>query len=91
VNKDRMVREKVEGGSAHVPLRTCVLCRRKLPKRELARHVRDGSGQLICDPAQVLPGRGIYVCSDEACRKRFEKFGLRKHPKGGKQWRKPTE
>lgn len=86
-----MVQELRDDATPHVPMRTCVLCRRKLPKQELTRHVRDGSGQLICDPAQVLPGRGMYVCSDEACRKRFEKFGLRKHPKGGKQWRKPTE
>lgn len=85
-----MVRADQDGG-ARVPLRTCVICRRKLPKGELSRHVRDGSGRLTNDPAQVLPGRGIYVCSDETCRKRFEKFGLRKHPKGGKQWRKPTE
>jgi hypothetical protein len=83
--------ERSSGDGAHVPLRTCVICRRKLPKFELLRHVRVESGQPVHDPDQTRPGRGIYVCTDQTCRKRFEKFGLRKHPKGGKQWRKPTE
>ena len=68
----------------------CVVCRGRFPKRDLKRHVRDEMDLPVPDPEQVLPGRGFYVCPDERCRERFEKYGLRKHPKGGKQWRKPT-
>ncbi|SKA86497.1 hypothetical protein SAMN02745704_01954 [Paucidesulfovibrio gracilis DSM 16080] len=72
------------GKQPHVPMRTCVICRRKLPKYDLARHVRVEQGRLEHDPGQIRPGRGIYVCTQAKCRERFEKFGLRKHPKGGK-------
>ena len=57
-----------------VPLRTCVVCRRKAPKRELLRHVclaGDGAVRVMADQEQRLPGRGFYACAEEACRERL--------------------
>lgn len=83
----------VEGGKARsakqdgtsVPLRTCVICRAKLPKPELARHVcppppdtvegaGEGARRLVPDADQTMPGRGFYVCADEECLRRFAKY-----------------
>jgi len=53
------------------PVRTCVVCRGRFPKQELARHVwQDG---LTPDRAFILPGRGYYCCSGEACKAKFPK------------------
>lgn len=72
-----------------VPIRTCVICRKRRPKQELARHVCPvTSGQaretkLLPDPGQILPGRGFYVCSSEPCATRFASFrGWRAKCKG---------
>ncbi|HDS03091.1 MAG TPA: DUF448 domain-containing protein [Firmicutes bacterium] len=56
------------------PLRRCAICRRPLFKEDLARYVRL-DGRLV--EGQTLPGRGVYVCSSQECRERFE----RKHCK----------
>lgn len=47
----------------HVPERTCVLCRKKMPKGELIRHVFK-DGEIVVDPEQKLGGRGAYLCKD---------------------------
>lgn len=64
----------------HIPLRTCVICRRRFAKRELLRYVPPtdaaGAGATpVPDERQVLPGRGFYVCDSPECRERFRKFG----------------
>jgi uncharacterized protein len=51
----------------HVPLRTCVVCGEKRPKRELIRIVHTPDGSLAVDPKGKQPGRGAYVCRAEAC------------------------
>ena len=58
------------------PVRTCVICRNRFPKRLLTRHVcaEDGSG-LVADPKQRATGRGFYVCDDAHCNQRFLKYG----------------
>jgi predicted RNA-binding protein YlxR (DUF448 family) len=40
------------------------------PKRELIRVVRSPEGTVSLDFKGKLPGRGAYVCRDEACLKR---------------------
>lgn len=50
----------------HTPIRTCVVCRRRRPKRELVRIVASPQGVALDERAQ-LPGRGAYVCPDPAC------------------------
>jgi predicted RNA-binding protein YlxR (DUF448 family) len=52
----------------HVPTRTCAVCRRSRPKRELTRIVRGLDGVVVHDPSGRLAGRGTYICDDPACR-----------------------
>ncbi len=50
-----------------IPMRMCVGCREMKPKRELIRVVRSPEGEVSMDPVGKKPGRGAYVCRDEAC------------------------
>lgn len=53
----------------HVPLRTCVACHQKRPKRELIRVVRTlaPEGTIEIDLKGKLPGRGTYLCREQSC------------------------
>ena len=51
----------------HVPLRSCIACRAKLPKRELIRVVRTPEGTLVMDPKGKRAGRGAYLCRKRQC------------------------
>jgi uncharacterized protein len=51
---------------AHVPLRTCVGCRGRAPKRELLR-LALVDGRVRPDVKAVAPGRGAYVHRQRAC------------------------
>ena len=63
----------------HVPVRMCVICRERAAKTELSRYVRTEKGHPpLPDPDQKEPGRGVYVCGRDECRKRFERVSLRK-------------
>ncbi len=53
-----------------VPQRTCVACRQVKAKRELIRVVRDADGRLSVDLRGKAPGRGAYLCPDDACLER---------------------
>ena len=69
----------------HVAIRTCVVCRQRFPKRDMLRHVRTEGAGNGCeeDLAQIKPGRGVYICSDSACRRIFsEGRGKRKRKEG---------
>jgi len=50
-----------------VPLRSCVVCQRKRPKRELIRVVRTPEGTIEVDPKGKRSGRGAYLCADRPC------------------------
>ena len=53
--------------------RTCVVCRQKTDKRRLTRLVRTQDEQeirIVVDPTGKMPGRGAYVCDNQACRHR---------------------
>ena len=52
-----------------IPMRTCVVTREKLPKKELIRVVRTADG-VIVDPTGKVNGRGAYLKIDKAV---FEK------------------
>lgn len=56
-----------------VPMRQCVGCREMKPKRELIRVVRSPEGAVSLDFRGKLPGRGAYVCPNEACLARARK------------------
>lgn len=51
----------------HVPLRTCIGCQQRRPKRELIRIVRTPEGVVEIDPKGKRSGRGAYLCLDHAC------------------------
>lgn len=52
----------------HIPTRSCAVCRRSRPKREMDRLVRALDGFVHRDPTGRQPGRGTYICHDAACR-----------------------
>lgn len=55
------------GHRKHVPLRTCIICQQKRPKRELIRIVRTPEGVIEPDSRGKLSGRGAYCCPSRAC------------------------
>lgn len=48
-------------------MRQCLGCREHKPKRELLRVVRSPEGEISLDPKGKKPGRGAYICPDNAC------------------------
>ena len=51
---------------AYVPIRTCLGCGQQKEKGELDRIVIKDR-VLVIDEAQIMPGRGAYLCSRRAC------------------------
>ena len=51
----------------HVPMRTCIICGNKAPKRELMRIVSTPDVGVKVDQTGKVSGRGTYVCSDVQC------------------------
>ncbi|MCM1367452.1 MAG: YlxR family protein [Roseburia sp.] len=51
----------------HVPLRTCVVCRRQADKSEFLRVVRKPDGEIVIDADGRTPGRGAYICRSGSC------------------------
>ncbi len=51
------------------PLRICTGCRQKKPKKELIRVVRTPEGSVAIDTGGKMPGRGAYICPQQACLK----------------------
>lgn len=47
-----------------IPLRTCIISREKLPKRELLRIVRTPEGNVVIDLTGKANGRGAYIKKD---------------------------
>ncbi len=50
-----------------IPIRQCLGCRERKPKRELIRVVRSPEGEISLDFRGKKPGRGAYICPDAAC------------------------
>jgi predicted RNA-binding protein YlxR (DUF448 family) len=50
----------------HIPQRTCIGCRKVLPKRSLIRIVNGPDGVKI-DPTGKAPGRGAYLHNSRSC------------------------
>jgi predicted RNA-binding protein YlxR (DUF448 family) len=50
----------------HIPIRSCVVCRRRQEKRQLTRIVMTDEG-LTRDPSGKRDGRGAYLCADATC------------------------
>lgn len=47
-----------------IPLRTCVVSKQKLDKRELFRVVRNKEGEIFVDDTLKANGRGVYLKKD---------------------------
>ncbi len=54
-----------------VPMRMCIVCREMKPKKEMLRVVRNADGEIFTDATGKAAGRGAYVCTAEACRKKL--------------------
>ena len=52
---------------SHIPVRTCVACRRARPRTELVRVVRTPDDGVTVEETATTPGRGAYVCRDPDC------------------------
>ncbi len=62
------------------PLRTCVITKEKLPKKELVRIVRTPEGNIIIDESGKANGRGAYLKNDlETIEKAKKNKALNKH------------
>lgn len=46
-----------------LPMRLCLGCNNRKPKRELIRIVRTPEGEVVVDPKGKRNGRGAYVCN----------------------------
>ncbi len=53
-----------------IPLRVCIGCQEKRPKKELVRVVRTPDGEVVLDTTGKKPGRGAYLCPAEECFKK---------------------
>ena len=51
----------------NIPLRSCVICGEKRPKRELIRIVRTPQGSVEIDLTGKKSGRGAYLCHKQSC------------------------
>ena len=50
-----------------IPLRTCMGCNEKKPKKELVRIVKNKEGQISLDKTGKASGRGAYICDSAEC------------------------
>lgn len=50
-----------------IPLRTCMGCNEKKPKKELVRIVKNKEGQISLDKTGKAQGRGAYICESAEC------------------------
>lgn len=70
----------------HVPLRMCVICRRRAPKCALTRFTaaafRSGMAAIEPDRKQQAPGRGVYLCDAPECREAFSRRRVKRKAKG---------
>lgn len=47
-----------------IPMRTCLITKEKLPKKELIRVVRTPEGNIVLDETGKVNGRGAYLKKD---------------------------
>lgn len=52
-----------------IPLRICIGCQERKPKKELVRIVRTPDGETVLDLTGKKPGRGAYICPSQDCLK----------------------
>lgn len=62
-----------------IPIRQCVGCREKRPKRELIRIVKSPEGNISVDFSGKANGRGAYLCCSRDCLKKAMKSRTLEH------------
>lgn len=70
-----MVNKNSQAG--HIPFRSCVICRTKKPKGKLLRFIFL-DGEVSFDLRQKIETRGYYVCDDNSCIEKLEKWKSKK-------------
>ena len=50
-----------------IPLRTCMGCNEKKPKKELIRIVKNKDEEIFIDRTGKAEGRGAYICDSVEC------------------------
>ena len=50
-----------------IPVRTCIGCKCKKPKKEMIRIIRTPDGKIEIDKTGKKSGRGAYLCGDVRC------------------------
>jgi len=50
-----------------IPVRTCIGCKCKKPKKEMIRIIRTPDGKIEIDETGKKSGRGAYLCSNVEC------------------------
>lgn len=58
-----------------IPLRQCLGCNERKPKKELLRVLRTPEGEILLDFTSKRSGRGAYICPDVRCLKKARKSG----------------
>ena len=63
------------GGSIlkKIPLRTCMGCNERKPKKDLIRIVKSKEGIIQIDATGKLEGRGAYICNKPECLEKIKK------------------
>ncbi|HEX6292713.1 MAG TPA: YlxR family protein [Herpetosiphonaceae bacterium] len=62
-----MAKQQKSPRQRHVPMRTCIACRKVDAKRGLTRLVRLPEGRVALDPTGKQAGRGAYLCAERSC------------------------
>lgn len=62
--------------SRKIPLRTCVITKEKLPKKELLRIVRTPEGEVVVDETGKINGRGAYIKKDISVLDKIKKSNI---------------
>lgn len=57
----------------HIPIRTCVGCRKKRRKEEMFWLIQQPEGVVMVNPKTPHQGRGFYLCPDLQCLKMAKK------------------
>jgi Predicted nucleic-acid-binding protein implicated in transcription termination len=74
------------GKAKHIPIRMCCICRKRAPKRTLARYVGvPGVADPVLDREQIVPGRGAYLCGEPRCEEAFIRRTAQRKGKGQKK------
>ena len=63
--------------AGHIPIRMCVICRIKAEKKKLMKFVLIDSDVVFAQNNE-LAKRGYYVCNDNSCLQKLDKWVTRK-------------